>query len=269
MSKEKKNLLIVIGSIFNFVMILILTFFYVKLQKKTNDLKKNIDKIPKEWPTENENISIENEVYEKKQQILDKLEQDLKKQEEFFAEFDSDQDKTEIQKKLKEIKEKIPTLKKIFEQNEQDKKTKDTFEKSKKCFEDIVSGALGENEKKNCQELVTYMKTFLKTCEIRDENISVKENKTVSNIKEVDKKIKILRTYLNGYAFLLDIYLNKFKQITDLIESLSSRLEKEKLIELQKILNKDYTKFLLESITKTSRSGTIIKTTLDEARQRI
>ncbi|WP_284928530.1 hypothetical protein [Candidatus Phytoplasma sp. AldY-WA1] len=268
MSKEKKNLLIVISSIFNFVMILILTFFYVKLQKKTNDLKKNIDKIPKEWPTENENISIENEVYEKKQQILDNLEKDLKKQEEFFAEFDSDQDKTEIQKKLKEIKEKIPTLKKIFEQNEQDKKTKDTFEKSKECFKDIVSGALGANEKKNCEELVTYMKIFLKTCEIRDENISAKENKIVSDV-QVDPKIKILRTYLNGYAFLLDIYLNKFKQITDLIESLSSRLEKEKLIELQNILNKEYTKFLLDSITKTSRSGTIIKKTLDEARQRI
>uniref|UniRef100_UPI00254E5EEE hypothetical protein n=1 Tax=Candidatus Phytoplasma sp. AldY-WA1 TaxID=2852100 RepID=UPI00254E5EEE len=218
--------------------------------------------------TENENISDENEVYEKKQQILDKLEKDLKKQEEFFAEFCSDQDKTEIQKKLKEIKEKIPTLKKIFEQNEQDKKTKYTFEKSKKCFEDIFSGALGANEKQNCEELVTYIKTFLKMCEIRDENISVKENKTVSNIEEVDKKIETLRKYLNGYAFLLDIYLNKFKQIKDLIESLSSRIEKDKLIELQDILKKEYTKFLLELITKTSRSGTIIKETLEDARKR-
>jgi biopolymer transport protein ExbB/TolQ len=267
MSKEKKNLLIVISSIFNFVMILILTFFYVKLQKKTNDLKKNIDKIPKEWPTENENISIENEVYEKKQQILEKLEQDLNKQEEFFAEFFLDQDKTEIQKKLEDIKERIPTLKKIFKQNEQDKKTKDTFEKSKTYFEDIFSGALSASDKNNFKQLVNYIRTFLKMCEIRDENISAKENKIVSNI-QVDETIRILRKYLNGYAFLLDIYLNKFKQIKDLSESLSSRIEKEKLIELQKILNEEYIKFLLELITKTSRSGKIITKTLEEVGKR-
>lgn len=267
MSKEKKNLLIVISSIFNFVMILILTFFYVKLQKKTNDLKKNIDKIPKECPTENENISIENEVYEKKQQILDKLKKDLDKQEDFFSEFFSDQDKTEIQTKLEEIKGIIPNLKQIFEEKEQDKKTKDTFEKSKTYFEDIFSGALGASERTNFLQLVTYIKTFLEMCEIRDENISAKENKIVSNV-HVDPKIKILRQYLNSYAFLLDIYLNKFKQITDLIESLSSRIEKETLIELQKELKNKYTKFLLELITKASRSGTIIKKELEEARKR-
>ncbi|WP_284928387.1 hypothetical protein [Candidatus Phytoplasma sp. AldY-WA1] len=271
MSKEKKNLLIVISSIFNFVMILILTFFYVKLQKKTNDLKKNIDKIPKEWPTEkpteNENTPDKNKVYEKKQQILGELEQDLNKQEVFFSEFFSNQDKIEIREKLKDIKEIIPTLRQIFEETEQDKKTKDTFERSKQNFEDIRRDTLSTNEKTNCEQLIGFMKTFLQMCKTRDENISAKENKIVSNV-QVDQKIEILRKYLNSYAFLLDIYLYKFKQITNLIESLSSRIEKEKLIELQKELKNKYTKFLLQLITKTSRSGTIIKEELEEARKR-
>lgn len=102
------------------------------------------------------------------------------------------------------------------------------------------------------------MEKFLEMCKERDVKISTLAHETVTSpesIKTVEGDLDTLRKYLNGYAFLLDIHLDKVQQITNLIDSLSSKIEKNKLRELKDIIQKQHEDFLLKSIQNTVSNG--------------
>ncbi|WAN63424.1 hypothetical protein RS022_05600 [Candidatus Phytoplasma rubi] len=253
MSNEKKFLLIIISSIFNFLMILILTFFYFQLQKKSNNLKKNFDDLQKNMEEISDKFTAnEYEIHEKKEQILEKLQKEIKQQEDFFKTFE---DENDIKKQLEDIIGIIEDVKKTFKTNKQDKKTEDTFKKYRNDFNNISESGVDYNKRTDLKQLVNYMNKFLQMCEERDVRISTLENKAVTDsnsISDLEEKLGILRKYLNGYAFLLDLHLDKVQQITNLIDSLSSKIEKDKLIKLKEIIINKYENFLLKSIQNTA-----------------